>query len=263
MTPGSLRERILAGDPVFGTFLFGTSALLAEVAARSGPDWLLIDLEHGGAGAADLLALLMAVEVAGVPPLVRVEAGERIRVGRALDLGARGVMVPQVHSAAQAREVASWMRTQPAGQRGIALFTRGMDFGAGGDEAAIRRHEELLCIVQIESRSALDEVEAIAAVDGVDVLFVGPADLSHALGVPGRTDDAIYLAAVERVGNACRAAGKAAGIMLRDPADAGRYRSLGYQMFALSTDASIFDRALRATLQTARAAAGSPTTEVP
>ncbi len=272
MTPGSLRQRVNAGDTAFGTFIFGTSPLLVEVAARSGFDWLLIDLEHGTADESDLLPLLMAAETSRtaaaratpMTTLVRVEVGERIRVGRALDLGAGGIMVPQVHSAEQARRVAGWMRTQPAGERGIALFTRGMDYGASGHEGAARRHDDLLTIVQVESRAAVAESESIAAVEGVDVLFVGPADLTHALGIPGRIDHPDYLEAVARVGRACASAGKTAGIMVGRGDDVSRYLPLGYRFFAIGTEAHILDRALRAELEAAlRAVAAQPRTEVP
>jgi 2-dehydro-3-deoxyglucarate aldolase/4-hydroxy-2-oxoheptanedioate aldolase len=254
-TSGSLRHRVLAGETVFGTFIFGTAPLLVEVAGRTGLDWLLIDLEHGSADESDLLPLLMAAGLTDAAPLVRVEAGERIRVGRALDLGAAGIMVPQVHSAEQARQAARWMRTQPAGERGIALFTRGMDLGRVGHHGATARHEDLLSIVQIESRAALDEVEAIAAVEGVDVLFVGPTDLSHALGIPGDIDHAAYLGASERVARACRDAGKTAGVMIQQADDVGRYASQGYRFFALTSEANMLDRALRGELDAARRAA--------
>jgi 2-dehydro-3-deoxyglucarate aldolase/4-hydroxy-2-oxoheptanedioate aldolase len=247
---------VLAGEPLFGTFLFSTSVLIAEVAARGGADWVLVDLEHGSASEADLLPLLMAA-APHAPVLVRVEAGERIRVGRAADLGAAGVMVPQVHGAEQASRVAGWMRTQPAGERGIALFTRGMGYGSVGHAGVATRHLDLLCIVQIESRAALEEVEAIAAVEGVDVLFVGPTDLSHALGIPGRLDAPEYREAVVRVARAARSAGKAAGVMISDPADVGPYVAEGYTFIAISTEASILDRALRAAFDTARHAAAA------
>ena len=184
-TPAPLRRRVLAGERLFGTFIFSASPFIAEVVGRSGLDWVLVDLEHGTADESDLLPMLLAIEGTAATALVRVERGERIRVGRALDLGARGVMVPQVHSAEQAQQVVRWMRTQPAGERGIALFTRGMDYGSSGHAGAARRHEELLTIVQIESPAALADIDQIAHVDGIDMLFIGPADLTHALGIPG------------------------------------------------------------------------------
>jgi 2-dehydro-3-deoxyglucarate aldolase/4-hydroxy-2-oxoheptanedioate aldolase len=249
----SLRSRVLAGETVFGTFIFSASPLIVEVAARSGLDWLLIDLEHGTARESDLLPLLLAAG-AHVPTLVRVESGERIRIGRALDLGADGIMVPQVHGAEQARRVARWMRFQPAGERGVALFTRGLGYGRLGHDGVADRHLDLLTIVQVESRSGLDEVEAIAEVDGIDVLFLGPTDLSHALGIPGRFDDPAFGAAMARIGRAARAAGKAAGALVTSPEDVGRYAAEGFTVLGISSEASILSRALHSTLDSARRA---------
>ena len=254
-----MRSRVLAGEILFGFFMFTDSPSNMEIVSRTGLDWILVDLEHGTANEAVLLPMLMAAEGTGCTPLVRVEQGSRIRVGRALDLGARGIMVPQVHSADDARAVARWMRTQPAGERGIALFTRGMDYGAPGHDGVASRHEELLSIIQIESGGALAHADEIAAVDGVDVLFVGPTDLSHALGIPGRLDAPAYEEAVDRVASAAKRAGKAAGVLLWDPEDVGRYAARGYTFFGISSEAMTLDRAVRAAQQRARQAAADAT----
>ena len=237
--------------------MFTESPSNMEIVARSGVDWVLVDLEHGTASEAILAPMLMATKGAAATPLVRVETGTRIRVGRALDLGAQGVMVPQVHTAEQARSVAQWMRTQPAGERGIALFTRGMAYGAAGHTAVATWHEKLLCIVQIESQSALDEVDQIAATEGVDVLFVGPTDLTHALGIPGQLDQPAYEDAIAMVASAARQSGKAAGVLLAKPEDVGRYAALGFTFFGLSSEAMLLDRALRSALDAARGVAAA------
>ena len=232
--------------------MFTDSPANAEIVARSGLDWMLIDLEHGNATESVLASMILATRGTAITPLVRVESGQRIRVGRALDLGGQGVMVPQVQSADDARAVTRWMRTQPAGERGIALFTRGMAYGAGGHGAVATRHLDLLCIVQIESLGALEDVEQIAAVDGVDVLFVGPTDLTHAMGIPGQIDAPAYETAIARVARAARSAGKAAGVLLWKPQDVGRYAALGYTFFGLSSEAMTLDSAVRAALESAR-----------
>lgn len=240
-------------------FLFSPSPLSAEVVARSGLDWVLVDLEHGTANEADLVALTTAISAAGATPLVRVEQGERIRVGRALDHGARGIMVPQVHSADEAQQMARWMRTQPGGDRGIALFTRGMNFGSRGHEGVADTHQGLLGIAQIESHAAVDAVEDIAAVDGIDVLFVGPTDLSHALGVPGQLDHPAYQEAVARVGKAAADANKAAGVLVWNPEDVRGYIAKGFSFFGITTEMNILDRATRQALDSARRAAAAAT----
>jgi 2-keto-3-deoxy-L-rhamnonate aldolase RhmA len=237
-----------------GTFLNLGSPVVAEICARGGFDWVLVDLEHGMVGDDHLLPMLLAITGRGAAAIVRVESGTRPRIGRVLDLGAEGVMVPQVHGAREAAEVAAWMRYQPAGQRGVALFTRGMDYGAGGHAAVATRHERLLGIVQVESRAAVAEAQAMAAIEGVDVLFVGPTDLSHALGVPGQLDSPAYEEAIREVAEAARGAGKAAGVLLWAPTEVPWYLALGYTFFALSSDGTILDRAVRTALADARAA---------
>jgi 2-keto-3-deoxy-L-rhamnonate aldolase RhmA len=246
------RQRVLGGETLLGTFLCMGSAVAAELAGRSGMDWVLIDLEHGVAGEAGLLPLLHAVSGTSAVPIVRVEQAERLRIGRVLDMGAQGVMVPQVHTAAEARAVASFLRYQPAGQRGIMVFSRGLDWGSGGHASVASRHEALTGIVQIESLAAVDAAPEMAAVDGVDVLFVGPADLSHAMGIPGRIDDPAFDAAIRRVADAARGAGKAAGVMLWRPEDAARFRDAGYTFFSLSNEGSIFNAAIRSFVDTTR-----------
>jgi 2-keto-3-deoxy-L-rhamnonate aldolase RhmA len=249
------RQRVLDREVLVGTFLLIDSPGTAEICARSGLDWVIIDLEHGLATEGDLVAMLMAVNGTGATPLVRVESGARIRVGRALDLGAAGIMVPQVGGAAEAAAVARWIRSQPGGERGIALFTRGMGLGQRGHGDVATRHEDLVGIVQIESIAALAVAEDMARVDGVDVLFVGPTDLSHALGIPGRVDDPRFEEALRSVAVAARRAGKAAGVMLWHPDDARRYLELGYTFLSISSDGSLLDRAVRGALGSVRSIA--------
>ena len=154
-------------------------------------------------------------------PLVRAQSAERLRIGRALDLGAAGIMLPQLQSAAEVREAVRYLRYPPVGQRGVALRTRGASMGALGHADVARVvNERVVGIVQIESPGTVADADEIAALAEVDVLFVGPADLSHGLGVPGRFDDEGYLAALRSVVAACERHGKAAGILIYDAAGA-------------------------------------------
>ena len=255
-SPTPFRQRVLAGETLLGTFLMMGSPVATELAARSGMDWVLIDLEHGLAGEADLLGLLQAVQGTGATPIVRVERTDRLRVGRALDHGALGIMAPQVSGPEEAAQLASYLRYQPGGQRGIMVFSRGMDWGAGGHAAVKTRHEGLTGIVQIETPAAVDAAAEMATIDGVDVLFVGPADLSHAMGVPGNIADPAFDVAIRRVADAAHAAGKAAGVMLWKPDDAARFRDAGYTFFSLSNEGSIFNAAIKGFVEGTRRALG-------
>ena len=232
----SFRDRALAGETLFGLFLDLASPASAELCATAGYDWLLVDLEHGASTEADLLGLLHAVEAGGSVPLVRPQSGERIRIGRALDMGARGIMVPRLDSVDQAREAVSFLRYPPAGIRGVATRVRGAGLGAVAHADVQRLNQRAVGIIQIESVGGLRDADAIAAIDGVDVLFVGPADLSHSLGIPGQFGHADYVGALERVVAACRAHGKAAGILVYDTAVVPRHLELGFTFVGIGAD---------------------------
>jgi 2-keto-3-deoxy-L-rhamnonate aldolase RhmA len=250
-----LRRRILAGETVIGTFLNLGSPAVTEICGRAGFDWLLIDMEHGSGTDADLLPMLYAASATGTPAIVRPEVASRTRISRALDLGADGVMVPQVGDAREARDVAAWLRFQPVGRRGVALFTRGLAYGEGGHAGPSSRNDQIIGIAQIESQQAVDDAEAIAALNGIDVLFVGPTDLTHALGVPGRIDDAGYREAITSVSAAAKQHGKATGVLLWKPEDAGAYAELGFTVFAISSDGALLDRGIRTALAATRESA--------
>ena len=249
---GTLRARVLAGETLFGLFLDLGSPFSAEICARAGYDWLVVDLEHGAGTEAGLVGLLQSVEVGGSTAVVRPQSGERLRIGRALDFGAAGIVIPRLESAAEAREAVSFLRYPPAGFRGVALRTRGAGMGSVAHGEVHQINERILGIVQIESVGALHEADEIAAIDGVDVLFVGPADLTHSLGVPGRFDDETYLAALRTVVDACAAHGKAAGILVYDLGVVPGLLELGYGFVGIGADGALIASGARAALAAVR-----------
>jgi 4-hydroxy-2-oxoheptanedioate aldolase len=247
-----LHARLAAGETLYGAFAGLGSPVATEIMARSGFDWLLIDLEHGAGTESDLLASLHAMGATPAAALVRPQSGERLRIGRALDLGAHGIMVPRVDLPEQAREAISFMRYPPDGTRGLALSTRGAGLGEQGHTQIQAVNRRILGIIQIESRSAVEHAAEIAAIDGVDVLFVGPTDLSHSLGIPGRFDDPVYLDALRHVATTTEAAGKVAGILLRDASSLARHRELGFRFIGLGSDGAFITDAGRAVLAATR-----------
>jgi 2-keto-3-deoxy-L-rhamnonate aldolase RhmA len=248
----TMRDRLAAGETLVGTFLGLGSGIAAEACGRAGLDWVLVDLEHGAGGEESLTAQLLGARAAGVHGLVRVATAERIRACRALDLGAEGVMFPMVDSAEQARACAAALRHPPAGTRGVAGYHRGagygLDAGALADQDA-----RTLGIVQVESPDAVAAAPELAAVDGIDVLFVGPSDLSNSMGIPGEIDHPDFRAAVERVVGAARAAGKATGVMTATPAAIRAAANDGFRMIACSTDLGLMVEAVRGVAAAARA----------
>ncbi len=247
-----LRTRIRTGETLIGVFSDLASPLAVELCGQAGFDWIVLDLEHGTATEADLLGLLYAAGTTPMAPIVRAQSAERLRVGRALDLGAAGVMLPQLQSAAEVRQAVGYLRYPPAGVRGLALRTRGADMGALGHADVARVvNDRVVGIVQIESVGAVADADEIAALDEVDVLFVGPADLSHTLGVPGRFDDDTYVAALRKVTDACARHGKAAGILIYDPAALPRHQELGFRFIGLGSEGSFVSAGAREMLAAA------------
>jgi 4-hydroxy-2-oxoheptanedioate aldolase len=249
---GELRRRLARGEVTFGTFLGAATPITAEVCAAAGVDWVLLDLEHGAGGEEQARDVVPAAASYSVPTVVRVESGERIRAGRLLDLGAVGVMFPRVDSAEEAAECVRHLRYPPAGDRGVATYNRMCRYGL--EPAALDRSDgDVLGVVQIETRAALDAVAEIAGLDGVDVLFVGPRDLSHALDVPGQMQAPVYLAALDRVLAAARGHGKAAGLLVPDGATAARMAASGWQFLAIGSDTTLLAAAVAAELRAAGA----------
>lgn len=252
--PGAeLRRRIHAGETTFGAWASLASPGSAELLARSGLDWVVVDLEHGYTTESELLAHLTAIEAGGAAALVRPQSGERLRIGRALDLGAHGIVVPRLDSVEEVREAVTFLGYPPSGARGVALLTRGARLGTVNHAGVAGLNADIVGIVQIESPGAVAAADAIAATDGVDVLFVGPADLSHSLGVPGQFADERYQAGLRTVVDACRAHGKAAGILLYDPATFAPHLELGFTFVGIGADISFVNDGVRGALAAASA----------
>jgi len=247
-----LRQRLLRRDTLVGTFCGLGSAAAAEVCAAAGADWLLVDLEHGLGGEAALAAAVPVAAGYGVPTLARVETVDRIRLGRVLDAGACGVMIPRVETREDVEAAIRHLRYPPDGIRGVATYNRAARFGL--EPAALARAiDELSCVVQVETTSALDVLDEIAALDGADALFVGPADLSYALGHPMEFTHPAFLGALGRVVAAADRAGITAGIMAGTVAAARRYLDIGFNMISLGSDASCLAASFRAGFEDVRA----------
>jgi 4-hydroxy-2-oxoheptanedioate aldolase len=249
---GRLRRRVMAGEATVGVFVGAASAVTGEVCAAAGADWLLLDLEHGAGGEEQARGLIPAAAAYGVPTLVRVESAARIRIGRVLDLGTAGVMLPRLDSAAEVAEALAHLRYPPAGDRGVATYNRACRYGL--DPAALDRAAgEILGVVQIESAAAVKQADEIASLDGADVLFVGPRDLSHDLGVPGDVTAPSFVAALEEVRRAAREHGKACGLLVADGAAAAARQAEGWTFVAIGSDTTLLAAAVAANLAQARA----------
>jgi 4-hydroxy-2-oxoheptanedioate aldolase len=240
-----IRELVLSGEWLGGTFLNLGSSLTAEIAAKSGFDWVLIDIEHGMGDRQELLTQLQAVEATPAAPVVRIAWNDAVLFKRVLDLGVSGVMVPMVNSAEEARRAAAAMRFPPQGVRGVARMNRACDFGPSFADYFKNANSKLLTIVQIETRAAIESLSEIAAVDGVDVLFVGPLDLSVSLGVPDQFDHPVEQEALAKVVKACREAGKTPGILVANEDQLKLVKALGFTFVAIGSDGGVLVREMR------------------
>ncbi|QSZ54016.1 aldolase/citrate lyase family protein [Paenarthrobacter sp. AT5] len=248
---GALRRRLTAGEVTVGTFIGMASATAAEVCAASGADWVLIDLEHGSCGEDAVRDGVIAAGAYGVPTLVRVESGERIRIGRVLDQGAAGIMVPRLNTVTEAAQAVKHMLYPPYGDRGVATYNRSCRWGMDREPLGAQE-QSTVGIIQIETLDALESVEDIAAQDGVDVLFVGPLDLSYALGVPLQLDSNAFQEALQKVVAAAERHNKAAGILAVDGVVAAKYVQQGFRFVAIGSDSTIMAAAFRDAFDTAR-----------
>lgn len=241
----NIRERLRKQETLIGCFLNLGSSLTAEIIGRAGFDWGLIDLEHGAGFESDVLHQLQALEATAAAAVIRVESFERQRFHRVLDLGAHGIMVPRVENGDDARRAVAAMRYQPEGVRGVAQMNRASGFGSDFGRYFASAKDTLLTVLQIEGKESVRNLDAIAATEGCDVLFVGPTDLSQSLGIMGQLEHPMFVEAVKATADAARRHKKAAGILARGPEDCRRYWDLGYRFIACNSDGGLLNHAAR------------------
>jgi len=258
-SPNTIREnpvkaRLAAGGTSAGAMVFDfLSPGLPQIAVNAGAEFLLYDMEHTGTGFETLKVHAALCRGLPIVPLVRVPRGDYAFIARALDIGAMGVMVPMVGTAAQAQHIVECTRYPPAGRRGAAFGFAHDDFGAGD---VARRMASLdartLVIAQIETDEGLDNVEAIAAVPGIDVLWIGHFDLTNFLGIPGQFDHPRFVDAIERILRACRLHDVAPAILVTDDASARAFGAQGFRMMAYGIDQLMLQQAMRRSIELLR-----------
>jgi 4-hydroxy-2-oxoheptanedioate aldolase len=230
------RQR-LGSQVMAGTFLNLGSSAAVEIAAGLGFDWLLLDLEHGSGSWADLRPLLLAAAGSSAVPIVRVRSADADDVKFVMDSGAAGIMFPYLGSAAEAARAVSLVKYPPQGVRGVAQVIRATSYGREWQAYLAEANQRSLVIVQIETPEAVAQADAIAAVPGVDVLFVGPMDLSVNMGHPGDFTQPLFLQHLQTVVRACEQHGRTAGILSR-PELVEQHKAFGFRLVALGSDAS-------------------------
>lgn len=242
--PPTFGERLRTSDrPLVGMWVVSGSPIAAEIAAGSGLDLLLIDGEHSANTLETIQVQLQVAAAFPVCPLVRVPFGDAVVIKQMLDLGAQNLIVPMVESAEQAAALVRAVRYPPQGVRGVGSALARSSRWNRVDDYLADANASVSLTVQIESADAVEHVEEILAVEGVDAVFVGPADLSASLGLLGQQGHPDVVAAVERVLAAAAAAGKPAGVNAFDPAVAEHYLDQGAAFVLVGADVSLLARA--------------------
>lgn len=240
------KQALERGDRQIGLWLALADPYCAELCASAGFDWLVLDGEHAPNDLRSLLAALQAIAAYGSHPVVRLPHGDTVLIKQVLELGATTLLVPMVESAEQARQLVRAMRYPPHGVRGVGSgIARSSRWNAYSDYLP-NADEHVCLLVQVETQAALEGVEAIASVDGVDGVFIGPADLAASMGHLGHSAHPEVIAAIEKAIAAIRGAGKAAGILCMDEALASRYIAHGANFIAVGADTSLLAGATRA-----------------
>ncbi len=233
------KQALAAGQVQIGLWSAFTSPYVTEMLGGSGYDWVMLDTEHSPNDVPQVMAQLQAIDAAQQPrptsAVVRPAWNDHVLIKRYLDVGAQTLLIPFVQNAQEAQAAVDAMRYAPAGIRGMGGSTRASNFGR--DTAYIAGAQQELCLlVQVETKEALNEIEAIAALDGVDGIFIGPADLSASMGYPGQPRHPEVDAAINDAIRRIRKAGKAPGILMVDETRARECIALGAQFVAVSMD---------------------------
>jgi len=245
------RERLKKGDVLTGVFCKTTAPEFIEIIGHAGFDFCILDMEHGPAQPETLQNLIRAAEVSGVLPIVRTRDRSPESVAQPLDLGAAGIEVPQVGSRAEAEAVLDAAKFAPAGHRGVCRFVRAAKFSALNRDAYFAEANTALVILQLEG-THLAEYEKIAELPGVDILFIGPYDLSQALGIPGKIEDPRVLEEMRKIIAVAKRKGKTIGVFADTLPQAQRWIAAGVQYIAYSVDVGLFYNVCRDTVKALR-----------
>jgi 2-keto-3-deoxy-L-rhamnonate aldolase RhmA len=246
MRANPMKQRLADGGHAFGTMIFEFFAPgIAQICKAAGAEFILYDMEHSAVDIGTMKEQFAACRGLGIAPLVRVPATQYHFIARMLDAGAMGIMVPMVESVDQAKEIVASTRYPPLGRRGAAFGMAHDDYEGGDIRAKIAAaHARTMVICLIETPRGVANVDAIAAVDGVDVCWLGHFDLTNFMGIPGEFEHRDYLEAVQKIVAASRRHDRTPGFMAADDAWGRRYLDMGFRMIAYGLDSLLLQRAL-------------------
>lgn len=248
------RKKLETPEGVFGPFMITADPAFVEAAGYAGYDFVLLDMEHGPGTFENLQNLIRAANVANVMPVVRVPRGSDIWIDQALDVGAGGVMIPQIDTAEQARTAVAAAKFSPVGNRGTCRFVRSAGYGAIPGSQYFSRAQETVVIVQAEGSKAVKNLDEILDVPGIDIVFVGPYDLSSSLGLIGQIDHPKVLQCIRDIVAQAAVKGVKVGCFADNVTSAKNLRNMGVKFIGYSCDTAIFQSAAAADVERFRQA---------
>ena len=243
-----LREKLRGGKPLVGVFSKTCDPAMIEILGRAGFHYVILDCEHGPSNPMALQNLIRAAEVAGIAPIVRVASIDE-EISRALDVGAVGVEIPKVETAEDARRAIQAAKFYPGGERGVCRFVRAARYSSKPKAQYFQEANETLVIIQLEGLEGVENLEEILQVEGVDILFIGPYDLSQSMGLTGQTSHPLVVEQMRRIVEKARALGVAVGAFTEDESSLKTWMDAGVRYLSYSVDGGVFFEACSAAKQ--------------
>ncbi len=252
MRENLLKRKLQQGETVLGPFINCPYPAFIEICGHAGFDFAVIDLEHGPLHILAAEDLCRAADSVGLAPIVRVSKNDASQIQRALDIGSAGVQVPQIETQGDAATVIQSAKYNPIGARGLSFGTRAGAYTSAGTNITDRLNAESLVIVHVEGQTGIQNLAQIVTVPHIDVIFLGPYDLSQSLGIPGQVEDPRVIDLMKRAVTTIRDAGKAVGTFTTTPESAKQWIDVGVQYIGLGMDVSIFFKACQSLVKAVR-----------
>lgn len=234
------RKKLACGKAVYGPFMKTGDPAFVEAAGYAGMDFVILDREHGPVSIENMQNNIRAAQLSGLLPVVRCAAITEESIGKALDIGAAAVEISQIETAEEARKAVSMARFYPEGERGVCRFVRAAHYSAQPREDYFKNANQILIIAQLEGIKAIKNLEEILQVPGIDIIFIGPYDLSQSLGIPGQIDNPIVIDKMKSIVQAAKNAGIVVGTFTDSPDGLEMWRRIGVQYLSYSVDVGIF-----------------------
>lgn len=241
----NFRNKLQNDECVYGVFMKTGDPMFVEAASLGGFDFVILDTEHGPVSIENQQNNIRAAEARGAVPIIRLKDSGENTIGKALDIGAYGIQVPQINSAADAEKIVKFAKFYPYGMRGVCRFVRAADYSAMDRYEYFENSKNILIILQLEGVKAIENLDEILEVEGVDILFIGPYDLSQSLGIPGQVNNPLVVEEMKKIVERARKKNKVIGTFVDTPEDLIMWRNLGVKYLSYSVDVGIFLDACR------------------